>query len=423
MAFNNNIRMNKRYCLFSIFFLLTVPVFLFSQTADGIEFYLDIKAVNYKQAAWLVLEAANVSGDYYRFNPEEAFRFAEERQWLPRKADPMQEIKLRQVALLIMQAFDLKGGLMYSVFKNPHYAYREMVYQEIIQGRADPGMAVSGESLLFMISQVLSHIDEVPWVLPEEEQQTVPVFLLSETADGLEFYFNIKAVNCEQAAWLVLEAANVSGGYNRLKPDEAFRFAEEKRWLPRNADPGKKIKLRQAAYLIMRAFDIKGGLMYTIFKTSHYAYREMVYQDLIQGRADPGMAVSGESMLFLVSQVLSRMDEVPGVPPEEEWDLVKELNTQLEANGLTDISVEFTNDGIIINIFNNQFLENSPRIAGKEKQVVQEIGRILKTIIEQELLDTDHAAAAGTRESRLRTLEHAQAIVDYLLEPAILEGQ
>ena len=255
---------------------------------------------------------------------------------------------------------------------------------------------------------------------------TVPVFLFGQTADGIEFYLDIKAVNYKQAVWLVLEAANVSGDYNRFNPEEAFRFAEERRWLPRNADPMKKIKLRQVALLLMQAFDLKGGLMYTIFKTPHYAYREMVYQDIIQGRADPGMPVSGELLLFLISQVLSRMDEIPWVPSEEEWEeeqvLVMEINAELEAIGITDVYVELTGDGLIVHVFNNQFLENSPRLAGKERQVIQEIGRILKHLVEQEPQNTGNIPA-GTGESRLRALQYAQAIVDYLLEPSILEDQ
>jgi hypothetical protein len=65
----------------------------------------------------------------------------------------------------------------------------------------------------------------------------------------------------------------------------------------------------------MQAFNIKGGPMYTITKTSHYAYREMVFQDIIQGRVDPGMKVSGEQLLFLVNRVLYRMDDNPWVLP------------------------------------------------------------------------------------------------------------
>ena len=252
---------------------------------------------------------------------------------------------------------------------------------------------------------------------------TVPVFLFGQTADGIEFYLNTEAVSCKQAAWLVLEAANVSGDYNRFNPEEAFHFAGERRWLPRKADPSKKINLRQVSLLIMQAFDLKGGLMYAIFKTPHYAYREMVHQDIIQGRADPGMAVSGELLLFLIGQVLSRRDEVPWVPPDEEWDLAEEINTQLRASGVTNAYVELTDNGINIILFNNRIMKKSLDSAQHEDQVIQEIGRILKVIIEREYLDTDYAEAAGTGERRRKALEYAQTIVDYLLGSATLEDQ
>jgi hypothetical protein len=59
-----------------------------------------------------------------------------------------------------MVAFGLKGGLMYSLFPGPRYAYRELLYLKIIQGRADGGSAVSGERLLHIIAQALRYSGE-----------------------------------------------------------------------------------------------------------------------------------------------------------------------------------------------------------------------------------------------------------------------
>jgi hypothetical protein len=59
-----------------------------------------------------------------------------------------------------MSAFGIKGGIMYSSLKNPRYAYRELVHQGIIQGRADPEMVVSGDLLLFMIGRALDLTEE-----------------------------------------------------------------------------------------------------------------------------------------------------------------------------------------------------------------------------------------------------------------------
>jgi len=66
------------------------------------------------------------------------------------------EAKLNGLSLLVMQAFEIDGGYLYSFFKNPHYAYRAMVYRGIIQGRADPQMAVSGDLLLYTVNRVMN---------------------------------------------------------------------------------------------------------------------------------------------------------------------------------------------------------------------------------------------------------------------------
>jgi len=142
-----------------LFFLVLLPVLLSAQTAVEIEELLAVKAVSYEQAARLVLKAADLpvfSAAASLPSGQEAFNYAAERKWLPKKAVIGQEASLEGVSLLIMRSFEIKGGLFYSLFKNPHYAYREMIYQDIIQGRADPQMAVSGEQLLFLINRLMS---------------------------------------------------------------------------------------------------------------------------------------------------------------------------------------------------------------------------------------------------------------------------
>jgi hypothetical protein len=80
---------------------------------------------------------------------------------LPKKAAPQNKASLEGISLLVLQSFGIKGGLFYSLTKNPHYAYREMVYQDIIQGRSDPQMPVSGDLLLFLVNRVLSRAEDL----------------------------------------------------------------------------------------------------------------------------------------------------------------------------------------------------------------------------------------------------------------------
>ena len=141
----------KVKCLLACLFI-AVPVFLPAQTAQAIEEILATRAVSNQQAAWLVLEAAGVS---YR---GDAFRHAAEQGWLTGGAND--RIRLDQACLLIMRAFDMRGGLFYSLTGSAHYAYRELTYLNVIQERSVPGMEVSGELLLFMTGRILSQFED-----------------------------------------------------------------------------------------------------------------------------------------------------------------------------------------------------------------------------------------------------------------------
>ena len=151
---------------------------LFAQTADKLEALLENPAVTWAEATVFVLEASDAvsrhmaleslpfgtepEGAYTAVydNPAEAFNFAMEQKWLPKKARPLDTAQLNGIALLLIRAFDQKGGIFFSLFKNPHYAYHELVQMEIIRGETDPGMTVSGEELLLMIGRMLTIVEE-----------------------------------------------------------------------------------------------------------------------------------------------------------------------------------------------------------------------------------------------------------------------
>jgi len=145
--------MKKCSCIF-IFCLIISPALMHAQSAAGeIEKLLQTDAVTYVQAARFVLEAADalVTSD-----PGEALRYAFEQNWLPKNVAGNDLARLDGISLLCMGSFGIQGGMWYSLTKRPRYAYRELVYRDVILGRADPGMKVSGELLLFMVGRILS---------------------------------------------------------------------------------------------------------------------------------------------------------------------------------------------------------------------------------------------------------------------------
>jgi len=147
--------LNKYF--FLILFLASVPLFAQSprsrSTAAEIEILLDTKTVTYAQAARFVLEAANALATD---NREEAFNYAVQKDWLPKKLSSNDSAQLNYISLLLMRSFNIKGGIMYTLTKSPHYAYRELLYLNVIQNRSDPSVFVSGEQLLYYISRILA---------------------------------------------------------------------------------------------------------------------------------------------------------------------------------------------------------------------------------------------------------------------------
>jgi hypothetical protein len=147
---------SKKYILILLVFSFCARGVLSAQTAAEIENLLKVSAVTYAQAARFVIRASDAAA----INDQRAaFNYAVERNWLPKSASPDSEARLDAVSLLFMQSFNLKGGLFYSLFKNPHYAYRELEARKAFGGKTGAGMKVSGEQLLFITSRILSIVE------------------------------------------------------------------------------------------------------------------------------------------------------------------------------------------------------------------------------------------------------------------------
>jgi hypothetical protein len=146
---------NKRIVGLCVLCFCTLGV-LTAQTASEIEGLLKTSAVTYGQAASFALRASEA---VKTSNAREAFNFAVERKWLPQNVSSDSQARLDVISLLFMQSFGLKGGLLYSLFKTPHYAYRELAARNAFMGKSDPHSAVSGDQLLFITNRVLSIVE------------------------------------------------------------------------------------------------------------------------------------------------------------------------------------------------------------------------------------------------------------------------
>ncbi len=142
--------------LIAVFALIAAGAF--AQTAEVMDRVLETEALTFAQASRLLLGAAGaLSPDS---SDEDCYAFAQERGWVPDKASLSQEIRLDEFSRLAMGAFGLRGGFLYRFFPGPHYAYRELVYKKLIQGRVDPAQKVSGVRAVRIIGRVLDAVGE-----------------------------------------------------------------------------------------------------------------------------------------------------------------------------------------------------------------------------------------------------------------------
>ena len=136
---------------------------------------------------------------------------------------------------------------------------------------------------------------------------TAPLF--SQTAARLEALLDTPAVTWGQAAAFALDAADYAiEGMDFIPDDVAFNFAVEQNWLPKNSEMYGTARLNGVALLLMQTFGLKGGIFYSLTKSPHHAYRELVYMDIIPGYFDPGMPVSGQRLILFISRLLARKE-------------------------------------------------------------------------------------------------------------------
>ena len=251
--------------------------------------------------------------------------------------------------------------------------------------------------------------------------------LSGQTAQRMEALLEEEALSWSDAAIFVLEAADWAAFSN---PVDAFYYARERNWLPKNAQPQDTARLNGISLLLMQAFELPGGIFYSLTKNSHYAYRELVYKEVILGRADPHMLVSGDDFLFMIGRILTIVEESGIRSPwwsdslaSAELDaqtlaeyeaLAEEINVQL-AN-VSDADATVTSEGVTIRLSQIQFLPNSTVLADTELVKIREIAAILGTIPARQILVSGHTALAGTREDRQQTsLGRAQAVANELI--------
>jgi hypothetical protein len=132
----------------------------------------------------------------------------------------------------------------------------------------------------------------------------------AQTARIMDTLLETRILTYGQAAQFAFSAADIMK--DMASPEAAFAEAQKRGWIPASAGSMYPVKFDKAAFLLMKAFDLKGGLFYRLFPGPRYAYRELVYRRIIQGPVDSSTTISGEEYLNILGRILELAENRAG---------------------------------------------------------------------------------------------------------------
>jgi outer membrane protein OmpA-like peptidoglycan-associated protein len=189
-------------------------------------------------------------------------------------------------------------------------------------------------------------------------------------------------------------------------------MARNKGWVPRRAAEQDTAPLGAVSLLVMRAFDLKGGLMYRLFHRPRHAARELVYLKLLETYSDPARPVSGDRLFRILSGALARnpQDQALG---DEAWRVRMEpvalRPAEADIPPVEEINLRLASLPIL-------FAMDSVALLPEEQRKLDEIGRILEGAPRRRILVTGHTAIVGNEEGRRTvSLWRAQVVAEYLI--------
>jgi hypothetical protein len=129
---------------------------LMAQSNDYIDQLLATSEATVAQAMYIALTSGDVLDP--TFDEAGALEYAFVHRW-PLTDRLEQTVTIGEYAYLLVKAFKIPSGLMYTLFPGPRYALRELMSRRIISGKPDIGRKVSGEELLRIAGNALAWRD------------------------------------------------------------------------------------------------------------------------------------------------------------------------------------------------------------------------------------------------------------------------
>lgn len=129
---------------------------------------------------------------------------------------------------------------------------------------------------------------------------SVPLFAQSNSV--IDSVLSQKQASFEDSVYLILTAGNLLPSSGSVQ--DALDILKQKGWLTIPAKPDAPITFGQYAFLLMKTFNIPGGVLYSLFPGPRYAGREVDYKGWTPSNLSPYEGLSGRDALYILRSYL-----------------------------------------------------------------------------------------------------------------------
>ncbi len=130
--------------------ILSFSISSFAQSSQKISEILESTEISKAQASYFVCVYQNLAQENATEN--QAFNVLLEKNLFKSQENPQEKISLSKSCYLISETGKMKGGIFYSIFHSPRYAFREFKALGIVPQSSDPNQKVSGSEFIALLN-------------------------------------------------------------------------------------------------------------------------------------------------------------------------------------------------------------------------------------------------------------------------------
>lgn len=124
----------------------------------------------------------------------------------------------------------------------------------------------------------------------------------AQSNDIIDSLMEMDEARYGEAVYLALTASDYIS--ERASIRMAMSALHYQGWKLKEREADESISLGEFSYILMKAFNLKGGMFYAMFPTPRYAARELKYLGFIRGFASPNRKLDGHEAIKILGKLM-----------------------------------------------------------------------------------------------------------------------